>query len=269
MVNYYDILKVSSKASNAEIKSAYRKLARKLHPDKNNGDESKAVEFAKIAKAYEILGNPQQRADYDRLMLDAQYRNGGADSVFGSDNPHARRWRQMVYERRYNEIIDRMIADERRESVALQRIIFPLVALFVSTFAVAMFRPSFFSNSAIIGKIILVSLSVAGLIHLYGRLRDAFEKYTYSSDSIHDSIFEGAEPEEKPFTKLTAVAFIAGGLIVSLGAGWLVGNYFSFVIHSSMPSLYSAEIHPEIVFYPPIVVLFVDAMHAVVSRFEN
>ncbi|MEO7539492.1 MAG: DnaJ domain-containing protein, partial [Pyrinomonadaceae bacterium] len=37
MVNYYDILKVSPKASGTEIKSAYRRLARKLHPDRNNG----------------------------------------------------------------------------------------------------------------------------------------------------------------------------------------------------------------------------------------
>ena len=53
MVNYYDILKTSPKASNAEIKSAYRRLARKLHPDKNNGSEETARAFAAIAEAYD------------------------------------------------------------------------------------------------------------------------------------------------------------------------------------------------------------------------
>lgn len=267
MVNYYDILKVSPKASNSEIKSAYRKLARKLHPDKNDGNEETSLEFAKIAKAYEVLGNPSQRAEYDHQLLKSQYNSTSGDSVFGSDNQHARRWRQMVYERRYNEIIDRMIADERRESIALQKIIFPTVALFVSTFAVAIFRPSFFTNSAVVGKILMFSLFVAGLIHLFGRLREAFERYTYSTE-IHDSIFELEEPESKPYSRFTAVSFIVAGVCICLGLGWLVGNYLSFVIHSSMPNLYSAELKPEIVFYPPIVVLFVDLMHTIASRYE-
>ena len=94
-MNYYEVLRVSPKASNAEVKSAYRKLARKLHPDKNNGNEHKSLEFARIAKAYEVLGNPKQRADYDRALLDTQYGSNGS-SVFGSENPHVRRWRQMV-----------------------------------------------------------------------------------------------------------------------------------------------------------------------------
>ena len=69
MVNYYDILKVSPKASRAEIKSAYRRLARKLHPDRNNGSEETALKFAAIAEAYEILGNAKERVKYDRRSL--------------------------------------------------------------------------------------------------------------------------------------------------------------------------------------------------------
>ena len=112
MVNYYEILKVSQKATGPEIKSAYRRLARKLHPDRNNGSEETALKFAAIAEAYEILGNAKERVRYDRRLLDAQYSsNGNGDSLFYSQNPHARRWRQMVYERRYNDIIDRMIAE--------------------------------------------------------------------------------------------------------------------------------------------------------------
>ena len=78
MVNYYDILKVSSKASNAEIKSAYRRLARKLHPDVNGGSEDNNREFAKIARAYGVLGNPHERASYDQKMLQADY-NGSSN----------------------------------------------------------------------------------------------------------------------------------------------------------------------------------------------
>ena len=119
MANYYETLKVSPKASTSEIKSAYRRLARKLHPDKNNGSDETARAFAIIAEAYEVLGNSKERAKYDQRLLHAQYsRPANGDSVFASSNSHARRWRQMVYEHRYNEIIDRMIAEERREESA-------------------------------------------------------------------------------------------------------------------------------------------------------
>jgi DnaJ-domain-containing protein 1 len=268
MVNYYEILKVSPKATNGEIKSAYRRLARKLHPDKNEGSEEKAREFAKVAKAYAILGDPKQRADYDRQILRAEYKvSSNGETVFASENEYARRWRQMAYERRYNEIIDRMIADERRESVALQKIIFPMVGLFVSTFAVAVFKPAFFTRSPIIGKIILLSLFVIGLIHLFSRLKDAFDRYTYD-ENIHDSIFELSEPEPKPYSRFTGIAFIVVGVFLSLGVGLLIGSYLDLLIGATMPSVYSKNFLFEFFFYPPIVVLCVDLMHSVASKFD-
>lgn len=268
MVNYYEILKVSPKASNAEIKSAYRRLARKLHPDVNGGSEDTAREFAKIARAYGVLGNPKERASYDQKLLQAEFNGASGDSVFSSANSYASRMRQMVYEKRYNEIIDRMIADERQESIDLQKVIFPTVSLFVSTAFVAIFKPMFFANSPIIGKIILVSLFVAGLVHLFGRLRSGFERYTYDETVIHDSILDGNEPEQKPYSRLTAGAFLVVGLLVSLGIGMLVGSYLELFVSASMPSMYSPTLRPEFVFYPPIIVLLVDLMHAFVSRMD-
>lgn len=269
MVNYYETLKVSPKASTNEIKSAYRRLARKLHPDKNNGSDETARAFAIIAEAYEILGNSKERAKYDQRLLQAQYsRSSNGDSVFASSNSHARRWRQMVYEHRYNEIIDRMMAEERRESLALQKIIFPTVGLFVSALVVGIFKPQIFANSAIIGKIILVSLFVAGVIHLFGRIRDALDKYTYSQDDLHDSIFDENEPVVKPYSRTAAGAFLIFGFLFCLGAGLLIGNYVEFV-SVSMPSMFSPRLGPEFVFYPPIFVLFVDMMHAFASRVDG
>jgi hypothetical protein len=267
MVDYYKVLKVSPKATNAEIKSAYRRLARKLHPDINNEAENAAKEFAKIAKAYEILGNPKTRADYDRRLLKEKYEADNG-SVFSSENQHARRWRQMAYERRYNEIIDRMIADERRETLALQKVIFPTVALFVSTFFVAMFKPLFWTNLQIIGKIVMLSLFVVGLLHLIKRLRSGFERYTYRDDNIHDSILEEIEPITKPYTRFTAICFLIVGVGVSLGIGLLIGNYLGLFIGATMPSFFSPTLRPEFIFYPPIVVLFVDLMHTFASRFD-
>ncbi|AVR45700.1 molecular chaperone DnaJ [Christiangramia fulva] len=65
--DYYEILGVSKNASAAEIKKAYRKMALKYHPDKNPGDAKAEEMFKKSAEAYEVLGNEQKRAKYDRF----------------------------------------------------------------------------------------------------------------------------------------------------------------------------------------------------------
>ncbi|MBR4943316.1 MAG: molecular chaperone DnaJ [Clostridia bacterium] len=63
--NYYEILGVDKKASAEEIKSAYRKLAMKYHPDRNQGDEAAAEKFKEINEAHETLSDQQKRAAYD------------------------------------------------------------------------------------------------------------------------------------------------------------------------------------------------------------
>ncbi len=67
----YEILGVSKEASQDEIKSAYRKLAKKYHPDANSNGEASADKFKEATMAYEILSDPQKRATYDRYGFDA------------------------------------------------------------------------------------------------------------------------------------------------------------------------------------------------------
>src|SRR5438477_11346589 len=168
MVNYYDILKVSQEATGAEIKSAYRRLARELHPDRNDGSKETALKFAAIAEAYETLGNPRERVRYDRRLAEITQSANGNGQVFTSDNKYARRWQQMVYEKRFNEIIDRMIAEERKEAIALQRFLFPLVGLFMSLLFVGFVRPNLFLSafagewSLALVRILIVALFAVG-----------------------------------------------------------------------------------------------------------
>lgn len=266
MVNYYETLKVSPKASAAEIKSAYRRLARKLHPDVNSGSEDTATKFAEIAEAYEILGNTRERANYDKKLVHASVSSTGS-AVFTSNNPHARRWRQMVIEKRYNEIIDRLIEEERRETTAFQRIVYPVVALFVSMIVVAVSKPKIFSETSMIGKTIVIALFIVGVIHLVGRIKDGFERYTFDEELLHESIFDDNEPKPRPYSRWTATVFLTGGLLFSFGLGYIVGLNVDF-ISASMPTLFSTELKPEFLFYPPIIVLFVDMMHGFASRFD-
>ena len=74
--DYYDILGISKGASAAEIKKAYRKMAIKYHPDKNPGDNEAENKFKKAAEAYEVLGNEEKRAKYDRFGHQA-FEGGG------------------------------------------------------------------------------------------------------------------------------------------------------------------------------------------------
>ncbi|MBT8296255.1 MAG: molecular chaperone DnaJ [Gramella sp.] len=75
--DYYEILGVSKDASAAEIKKAYRKMALKHHPDKNPGDPKAEDMFKKSAEAYEVLGNQEKRAKYDRFGHQAFDGSGG------------------------------------------------------------------------------------------------------------------------------------------------------------------------------------------------
>jgi len=76
--DYYKILGVAKTASQAEIKKAYRALAKKYHPDKNKGDKTAEEKFKDVSEAYEVLGDEEKRKQYDQLGSNwRQYQNAG------------------------------------------------------------------------------------------------------------------------------------------------------------------------------------------------
>lgn len=75
-VDYYELLEIERSADDATIKTAYRKLAMKYHPDKNGGCKDHEAKFKAVSEAYDCLKDPQKRAAYDRFGH-AAFQNGG------------------------------------------------------------------------------------------------------------------------------------------------------------------------------------------------
>src|SRR6478735_59380 len=84
--DYYEVLGVAKTATDAEMKSAFRKLAMQYHPDRNPGDHEAEVKFKEINEAYQTLSDGQKRAAYDRFGHAAFANGGGAGGPgFGND----------------------------------------------------------------------------------------------------------------------------------------------------------------------------------------
>src|SRR5260370_4967432 len=72
--DYYEVLGVDRKAGQKEIRQAYRKLARKYHPDLNPGDKSAEEKFKQVQEAYDVLSDAKKRQMYDQFGFDAERR---------------------------------------------------------------------------------------------------------------------------------------------------------------------------------------------------
>src|SRR6476620_7084494 len=87
-IDYYKILEIDKNASDADIKKAYRKLARKYHPDLNPNDTNAKKKFQQINEANEVLSDPEKRKKYDQ---------------YGKDWQHAEHFEQARQQRRSNQ----------------------------------------------------------------------------------------------------------------------------------------------------------------------
>ena len=277
MTDYYKVLGVRRTASKSEVKSAYRKLARLRHPDLNGGSEGAAREFDLLSKAYRVLIDPQERAYYDNQLTSLSSAGG---SILRSNNAYARRARDLAMQARWDRVVDEVLERDRQETRERQRAVFTTVSLFLSTFFVAMIRPTFWSNFNYAGRAIVLILFVIGVWHLVTRLREYFQHYTYRRKAVRNP---DDEAPEQPYTRFSAYTFLLVGYGLSVGAGLIIGwhaqEFFDGLSmlfrhraglgQSNMFfSLSTLLLIPDLVIYPPIAVLIVDGLHSFASRMD-
>ena len=279
MIDYYKVLGVKSNASQAEIKSAYRKLARKSHPDLNPDSEA-GRQFALLSKAYHTLIDPQERAYYDEKLSAQKNRSY---SILDSNNPHAKRARNLAVQAKWDRLVDEVLERDRLENRERQRAVFTTVSLFLSTFFLAMMRPQLWQVFSTWGKVIVLTLFVMGVWHLANRLREYLAHYTYRPNLIQGSIMRGEVEPEQPFTRFSAYTFLLVGYALSVGIGLYIGwhtqDFFAditllfrdrvAVVQSGMLAYtWAAILIPDLIVYPPIAVLIVDTVHGIASRID-
>lgn len=212
MANYYQILGVSHNASQAEIRSAYRKLARQYHPDVSAAPEANE-HFARLSEAYRVLSNSELKALYDL---------GGEEQLASQRRQSNLHTQKDVYRSRINHIVDQMLEEERLEQHARGQAVMVVATLFTSAFIVSLLKPMILDS--IITKMLALFLFVLGIRFLYYNLQSILEKYTYSAN--FPSVTKMMEPPKQPFSRSIALAFLACGYLVSLILGTLMGYCF-------------------------------------------
>lgn len=279
MIDYYKVLGVKTSSTQAEIKSAYRKLARKSHPDLNPDSEA-GRQFALLSKAYHTLIDPQERAYYDDQLKAQKNRSY---SILDSNNPHAKRARNLAVQAKWDRLVDQVLERDRLENRERQRAVFTTVSLFLSTFFLAMMRPQLWQVFSTWGKVIVLTLFVIGVWHLANRLREYLAHYTYVPNIIQGSIMRGESLPEQPFTRFSAYTFLLVGYALSVGIGLYIGwhaqDFFaditllfrdrvSVVQSGVLAYMWAAILIPDLIVYPPIAVLIVDTVHGIASRID-
>jgi len=101
---------------------------------------------------------------------------------------------------------------------------------------------------------------------LFGKDGDGV--YFEYDDQIHDSILDDNERQDARPSRYAAGAALVAGFLAFLGLGFVVGSLTNFA-SAAMPAMFSPNLKPEFIFYPPIMAMFVDLMHSFASRFES
>lgn len=250
MEDFYDILGVSRQATEAEIKAAYRRLAKRYHPDVNPSPGA-AEDFDRITRAYRVLGDTHLRALYDQGRLeDYEQQARRSDYV-------------AAVEREIQEIVEELLRQDREEAAVRKSIVLLLVALFSSTFLVAFLRPPFFEEGSFPVRVGLLLLFGSGIRELMRTGRLCLEHYTREED-VTISLLGSERGEEKKLTRRQGVWLVGGGYLAAL----CLGSLLRWLVASGSPEILGENLL-SVIIIPPVAVYVVLRLRALGEALER
>ena len=258
MVDYYKVLGVKSTASVKEIKAAYKRLARLQHPDLNGGKPEAAQAFVQLSRARDILIHPQRRAAYDAQRTAYASKGAHAPVVNPTVETYVRRAQSNA---RINKNLEKFLLIEREEARALRESIFPIVAFLFAAFFVPLVRPHLWRSSGWIGRSAILVLVGIGVWHTVSKIWAAIKLHT--DDARTDDQVLEKRWNRRQAILLIALAAIGCGLL-----GTLIGMSFSDSLLSAMPMFFDPSIRLELLLYPWIMVLLIDAVYSLSQRID-
>ena len=261
MLDYYKILGVKSTASVKEIKAAYKRLARQQHPDLNGGKPEAAQAFVQISRARDILIDPQRRAAYDAQRNAYASKGAYAPAVSTSVETYLRRARSDA---RIKENLDKFLITEREDARALRQSVFPIVAFLFGAFFVPLVRPHLWGSSGWIGRTVILVLVSIGVWHTVSKIWTAVNLHTNDARTLATD----DQVPAKRWSRRQALLFIALAAIACALVGTLIGMSFSESLLSAMPMFFDPSIRLELLLYPWIMVLLVDAAYSLSQRLD-
>jgi hypothetical protein len=263
MVDYYQVLGIRNTASVKEIKAAYKRLARVRHPDVNGGSPEAAQAFVQISRARDILIDPGRRAEYD-----AQRKAHAAQGAYAPVvNPTVETYVQRARsDARIRKNLEHFLMIEREEARALRLAVFPVVGFLFAAFFVPLVRPHFWRSSGWPGRIVILTLVSIGVWHTVSRIWTAIKLHT-DDDRTRSTVPDG-QMLAKRWSRHQAFLLIG---LAAIGCG-LLGTFIGMSLSDSlliaMPMFFDPSIRLELLLYPWIMVMLIDACHSLSQRLD-
>src|ERR1051325_2726885 len=263
MVDYYQVLGVKHTASSKEIKAAYKRLARLQDPGLNGGSAPTREAVVRLSHARDNLIDAKRRAEYDAQRHAATPGPGTYAPVLkpkGED--YLRRLRSDI---RIRQNLENFLIAQRQEERALRQAVFPIVAFLFAAFCVALIRPRIWRYSGWTARAViltLVSLGICGtVLKIWAAIKLLPEDQT-GATVIHLPLV-GKALSGRRGVFLIGLAAIGCGLVSTF-----VGMSLSDLLSFAMPRFFDQSIRLELLLYPWVMVLFLNACHSVSQRLD-